>query len=134
MSTYATATDYAAYKGIPDDFDTAERARINAGLLSAQDDVAGLVRLSVYDPANADVITALQRATCARFDYAEQTGDDGTGGANGWASVGIGTVHLSRGESQAAVATAGQLAERIGQRTLDILTNAGLLSSVVWHA
>lgn len=136
MTTYADASDYATYKGLtfPGEWDEAEIARINAGLLSAQDDVELLVRFSVYDVDDADTQTALTRATCARFDWAETMGDDGSGAAGLYDSIGIGSVRLARSTSEAAASSRAQLAEQYGEKCLTILANASLITSVVYHS
>lgn len=135
MPTYAIASDYAEYKGVADDYSAEERARINAGLLSAQDDVQGQILFSVYDYADEATATALKRATCARFDYMETSGDDGTGTFGLFDSIAIGSVRLAKNSSAAAAEAADRdpLAEALGVKAAQILRNAGLISGVVAH-
>lgn len=125
---YATASDYADYKGVADDYDDAERARINAGLLNAQDDIDSIVRMSFYDPASETVQTALTRATCARFDYTETTGDDGSGALDLFQSASAGSVSLTR-----ATYRVDPIVAQIGQKAATILANAGMLTTAVAH-
>lgn len=133
MPTYATATDYAAFLGVPDDYDAAERARINAGLLNAQDDVDGQIYFGRYDPASADVVTALTRATCARFQFAEAVGDDGVGAAQAFDSVRVGPVSLSRSTDSDTVSS-DVVTLALGPRAATILRNAGLITNIVSHS
>lgn len=129
MTAYATATDYAAYLGVADDYDDTERARITAGLARAQDDVDAAVQYAAYDPTAETVTTALSRATCSRFDAIEQSGDE-TGALDEYSSVKIGTVSLSRGTADGTPARRPLL----DRRTAMILRRAGLLSSIVGQA
>lgn len=126
MTAYATASQYAAYLGVADDYDTAERARITAGLLRAQEDVDAALRFATYDPTAELVTAALTRATCSRFDAIEQAGDE-TGALDEYSSVKIGTVSLSRGTTDGTPAARPVL----DRRTATVLSNAGLLSQIV---
>jgi len=130
---YATASDYAAYKGVADDYDTAERLRINAGLLAAQDDVNGQLRFAVYDLTNTAHTEALTRATCARFDYTEESGDDGSGLATQFNSMSLGSASLTR-NSYASSATRSRLVDALGTKAATILWAAGFWSGVVAHS
>ncbi len=129
---YAVASDYAEYKGVEDDYDDAERARINAGLLNAQDDIDSVIRVSFYDPTSETVQTALTRATCARFDYAETTGDDGSGALDLFQSASAGSVSLTRATVSSSYRV-DPIVAQIGQKAATILANAGLLTTAVAH-
>lgn len=129
MTEYATASDYAAYRGVPDDYDDAERARIDAGLLAAQDDVDAAIAHVRYDPAAEQITTALTRATCARFHHYEETGDD-TGALDEWDAVRIGSVSLSRSSSSAASAPTARRA-LLDRKTANILRRVGLMTQIV---
>jgi ABC-type xylose transport system substrate-binding protein len=133
---YATVDDYVNYKGLvwpANDWDEAEIARINAGLLSAQDDVDSVILLSSYDPTAEATITALTRATCARFDFMEEVGDDGTGVMSGYDSVAIGSVRLAKNTGQGTRVTTDPAEDAVGPRAATILRNAGLLTGLVMH-
>lgn len=135
MTTYATASDYAAYLGLefPGEWDAAEIARIDAGLLRAQDDIGGQISFARYDYTDADIAAALKRATCARFEYVEETGDDGSGALSLYDNVGIGSVRLAK-SAFASSRVANPLVEALGERAARILTNAGILSGAVYHS
>lgn len=135
MTAYATAADYAEYKGLPRDHydaDATETARINAGLLNAQDDIDSVIYFARYDLDDETTATALTRATCARFDYFESTGDTGDGAMQMFDSAGIGSVRLAQaGDSSGGQSRTEQL---VGPRAARILANAGLLSGVVYES
>lgn len=128
MSAYATATDYAGYLGAADDYDDAERTRINAGLLRAQDDVVRAIRATVFDPSDETVQAELTRATCARFQYLEETGDE-TGAAAQWQTVRAGQTTLARSDRDSVQALSGR--QTLDGKTVTILINAGLVSGIV---
>lgn len=134
MTTYATATDYAEFKGVADDYDTAERARINAGLLNAQSDVDGQIRFMRYDLTDEAITTALTRATCARFDYMEESGDDGSGVFGIYDSTAIASVRLARRTGTGAEKPTDPVVEALGNRAAQILYAAGIISAVVYHS
>lgn len=128
MTAYATATDYATYLGVADDYDTAERARINAGLLRAQDDIDAAIVHVRYDPSAEQITDALTRATCARFQYHEETGDE-TGALDEWDAVRIASVSLSRSSSGSSTSTARRAA--LDSKTANVLRRVGLLTQIV---
>jgi hypothetical protein len=134
VTTYATAADYAAYLGLgfPGDWDDAEIARIDAGLLLAQEDVDGQIYFSTYDADDATIQDALTRATSARFRYLENTGSEGDGSEFLYDSVRVGPVALSRSTDKDTV-EADPLAVALGQRAATILRNAGFIVSAVSH-
>lgn len=137
MTTFATAEDFAEYKGLPRDHydsDATEKARVNAGLLSAQDDVAGVVFFSIYSTDDAEKTTALTRATCARFDYMEQTGDDGTGAAGAYDNVRIGSVSLAKSVFASSGKSVDEVTAKLGPKAAQILFNAGFLYGAVYHS
>jgi len=131
VTAYATATDYAAYLGVDDDYDDTERARIDAGLLRAQDDIADAVRYSTYDPTAETVTAALTRATCSRFDAIEESGDE-TGALSEYSSVKIATVTLTRAAGDGA--GNAKTVAALDRRTARILRGAGLLSQITGQA
>jgi len=131
MTAYATAADYAAVMGVPDDYDDAERLRINAGLLNAQDDINAAIRYQRYDVDDEATATALTRATCQQFERAEETGDTGTGAASQFSTMRFGAVTLSRGDSTTAVSDSKRVA--YSPRALATLAAAGLQSGIVGH-
>lgn len=135
MTTYATASDYAAYLGLefPGEWDDAEIARINAGLLKAQDDLAAQITYARYDATDPDIIEALKRATAARFEFVEENGDGGTGALAMFDSVGIGSVRLAK-SAFASSRAADPLVEALGERAARILTTAGILTGAVLHS
>lgn len=128
MTAYATATDYAAYLGVSDTYDDTERARINAGLLRAQDDVDRATRAARYDTDDATIAAALKRATCARFRYLEEVGDE-TGAASQWQTIRAGQVTLARSDRDIVQAASGRAS--LDTTTTTILMNAGLLGGIV---
>lgn len=131
MAAYATATDYAEVTGVPDDYDATERARIDAGLLNAQDDINAAIRFQVYDITDEATATALTRATCQQFARHEETGDTGTGAASEYQTVRFGSVTLSRGDSNSTAGTNTRGKIQYSPRALATLTAAGLQSSIV---
>lgn len=135
MTVYATAEDYAEYLGLtyPGDWDEAEVARINAGLRNAQEDVDREIRFSVYDPTDETILDALARATSARFEFGETTGDDGSGEFGLYDSVAIGSVRLARSTDADSVRPSA-LAVALGPRAATILENAGFFTAVVRHS
>lgn len=128
MPAYATASDYATFLGIADTYDATERLRIDAGLLNAQEDIDAVARFASYDPTSATVTAALTRATCARFRYLEETGDE-TGASRQWQTMRAGSVTLSRSDRDGAEAAASDLT--LDARTARILMNAGLVGGIV---
>lgn len=126
---FADSHDYAEFKGVSDTFDAAERTRIDAGLLRAEDDVRAAIT-SGYDPNAERITTALTRATCAAFDYTEETGDD-TGAQALYNATSIGSLSLTRSTTLAGQASAGS--QRTSPRMMTILTNAGLRSQIIGY-
>lgn len=122
---FATAADYAEFKGLPRDHfdaDDVERRRIDAGLLNAEDDVRDAVATTLYVATDAAVATALRRATCAQFDDEEKTGGLAELGAH-FQSVKIGGVALS----SSARTTDRPAHSALGTQAMRILRAAGLL-------
>lgn len=111
---YATRAQLVAYApsgtAIPDD---PEATRLLTSA-SKHVDRYGLLT-AVYDvddnglPTDADERDAIRDATCAQALYWLQTGGEG-GAADQWASVGIGSVNLSRGNAGGATSPAQTLA------------------------
>lgn len=136
---YATAEDYAESIGKPREFyddDPTEKARINAGLLDAQGDIAALIYLSYWDNTDpdrvAEVNTALTRATCQQFKRAETTGDDGTGAQSMYQSVKIGSVSLARSDQNGQQIDPN--ATQYSPRAMSTLRAAGLLTGIVFQS
>lgn len=130
---YATASDYASYKGLeyPGSWDEAEIARIDAGLLQAQDDIDSALYYEFYLASSETVIAALTRATSARFDYMELTGDDGSGAFDVYDSTRIGSVALAKRVGNSTDQKRDELVAKLGTKAAQILFNAGMISGVV---
>ncbi|MDJ0323173.1 hypothetical protein QMG61_05270 [Cryobacterium sp. PH31-AA6] len=133
---YATSIDYASLAEDPFIGDT---AKLGKRLRSASIEVEKLTRLARYDvdvdgyPASLPVSDAFKEATCAIVEYWEET-DDPTGATAAQGAVKIGSVSLGTTSSnQTAASPRDKLIQRIGERAVDILTNAGLTSSIVSH-
>ncbi len=133
---YATLADFEDFT----DGDHADESEdvTNAKLRRASSVIDGLTRRSVYDidddgyPTDADVADAFKDATCAQMAWWDEN-DDVTGaasqeGATSIGSVSIGATGRSTGHGAPAAA-----ASRIAPEAVQILTNAGLLGSVVAH-
>lgn len=108
MRVYATSAQYESYTG------GAAPANVSVLLRVASRVVDYLLRGVVYDvdaaglPTDADVIQALQDATCAIAAECASTGALDSGGTQAWDSVSIGNVSLSgRGTAAEAVTVGG---------------------------
>lgn len=135
MRVYATVSDYADFAELEytDDVQLAKRLR------SASEQVEKLTRLAVYDtdedgyPTDPDVEAAFRDATCAIAEHWADTDDprgvDATQGAVKIGSVSLGTTSSSTDTMSAR----DKLAQRIGDRAIDILTLAGLTGPAVAH-
>lgn len=133
---YATPADYAAAAEDPFEGNTEKLAK---RLRSASIEVEKLTRLAVYStdvdgyPTDADTKAAFTEATCAIVEHWEITGDP-TGAESQQGAVKIGSVSLGTTSSAAgAQSSLDKLTARIGEKAVDILTNAGLRSSAVGH-
>jgi hypothetical protein len=127
---YATEAEYATWLG------TAAPAGSARALRAASGRVDELLITAYYDtdddgaPTEADVIEALMEATCAQADYQRAIGDaSSTGAPRQWASVGIGSARLSRGQS-----TGGGTASpgKYSSEAYSILQRAGLIPTEPW--
>lgn len=135
MRVYATVSDYADFAELEYTDDTLLAKRLR----SASEQVEKLTRLAVYDtdedgyPTDTTVETAFRDATCAIAEHWADTDDprgvDATQGAVKIGSVSLGTTSSSTDTMSAR----DKLAQRIGDRAIDILTNAGLTGPGVAH-
>lgn len=136
--TYATPQDYTKYA--EEDWD-GDPEVLNKRLRSASIEVEKLTRLSVYDtdddgyPTDPDITEAFAEATCAIAEYWSPAGTDDPLGVDAIAgAVKIGSVSIGTTSSnQDNLTPAERLQRRIGERAIDVLANAGLLSSTVAH-
>ena len=133
---YATEQDYERLAEEP--FDGSAETLLKR-LRSASIEVEKLTRLAVYDvdedgyPIDADESEAFTEAACSIVEYWEETGDP-TGAIAREGAVKIGSVSLgTTSSSQSTQSPRERLIARIGERAADILTNAGLITSVVSH-
>lgn len=128
MPVYATPEQLTAWTGQPAPTD-ADRL-----LRRASEDVDSALLTAVYCtdaqgmPTDTAIITALADATCAQVEWWQETGDTGTGAADRWGSVSIGSVAMSgrRGGPQAP----GDV--DLAPRAHRVLARAGLLPGVIW--
>lgn len=134
--TYATAQDYSKYA--EEDWDGDEGLLLKR-LRSASIEVEKLTRGSIYDvdddgyPEDADAAEAFAEATCAIVEHWQLT-DDPYGVEAAAGAVKIGSVSLGTTSSSTDNLSAREkLAQRIGSRALDILSNAGLIGAAVAH-
>lgn len=133
---YATEAEYDVFAEV---VFVGDESLLLRRLRSASIEVEKLTRLSVYatdedgyptDPAVSDAFT---EATCAIVEHWQDTEDPrGVDAAEG--AVRIGSVSLGTTSSGASSMTPrDKLTQRIGDKALDILTNAGLTTAVVAH-
>lgn len=132
---YATASDYTDFAEEPFDGDA---TKLGKRLRSASSEVDALTRLARYDvdvddmPTDADIAEAFTQAACAIVEFWEETGDPrGADAVQG--AVKIGSVSLGT-NTQAAVTPREKLVARIGEAAVTILSNAGLISTTVYHS
>lgn len=136
LRSYATAADYT--EQAEDAWDGTEEA-LEKRIRMASVEVDALTRFSVFpvdangmptDPAHVEAFAA---AACAIVEYWQET-DDPTGADAFAGAVKIGSVSLGTTSSSSDGLTAEEkLQRRIGTRAIDILTNAGLISSIIAH-
>lgn len=133
---FATAADYGEFAET--DFEGGQDL-LGKRLRSASIEVEKLIRGAVYDtdedgyPTSASIADALTEATCAIVEHWQDTDDprgiDAVQGAVKIGSVSLGTTSASSDNLTARE----KLARRIGDKAIDILTNAGLIGSAVSH-
>ena len=133
---YATAADYTKYAEAPFD-GTAEL--LGKRLRSASVEVEKLTRAARYDvdddgyPTDQGTADAFAEAACAIVEHWQDTDDprgiDAVQGAVKIGSVSLGTTSASSDN----LTGREKLARRIGDKAVDILTNAGLIGSAVSH-
>lgn len=133
---YALPADYEDFAEEPWD---GEADTLLKRLRAASVEVEKLTRLSVYDtdedgfPTDVDVSDAFTEATCSIVEYWGIT-DDPTGADASAGAVKIGSVSLGTTSANQDKATPrDRLIGRIGERAIDVLTNAGLMSAAVAH-
>lgn len=139
MRVYATIGDYNEVAEEPWPADDA--ATLGKRLRAASIDVEKLTRRATYAtdddgfPTDPDISDAFTEATCAIAEYWSPSGTDDPMGIDIHAgAVKIGSVSLGTTSSSSESASEQEkLARRIGQRAIDILTNAGLIQSAVAH-
>lgn len=111
---------------------------LNALLRRASTRIDGYTRRSRYAidedgyPTNLDVADAFKWATCAQADWFTTT-DDLTGAESQEGMVRIGTVQIGGGNAMSASTPRSPDEARTSPEALEILRNAGLLSSAVDH-
>lgn len=133
---YATPEQYAefaeeAFVGSP--------ALLGKRLRSASVEVEKITRAARYRtdsaglPTDQAVADAFAEATCAIVEFWEETDDPrGTDAVQG--AVKIGSVSLgTTSSSEDGLTVRERLARRIGDKAIDILTNAGLVRASVGH-
>lgn len=131
---YATPEEYAAWL-TPDVATPVPPAGAARALRAASGRIDELLIAAVYDtdddglPTDTDVAEALKEATCAQADYQQTTGDPySTGAAGQWASVGIGSVSLAKGQ----VKGGGTVVSTYSSEAEGILQRAGLIPHEPW--
>ncbi|TQL46675.1 hypothetical protein FB562_2199 [Homoserinimonas aerilata] len=145
---YATAADYYDFIGDDQPTTTPEgggdpvpltEKDLNARLRRASTVVDGIVRFSVYDvdddnmPTDPDISDAFTEATCAQAAWFDDT-DDLTGAESQTGPTRIGSVSFGgSGASGGATNTKSAATSRIAPEAVQILTNAGLITSTVQH-
>ena len=134
---YATAAEYRelAEEQWPASGDVLLLKRLR----SASVEVEKLTRRAVYAtdadgfPTDPDVRDAFTEATCAIVEHWQDTDDprgvDAVQGAVKIGSVSLGTTSSAPSEMDARE----KLAQRIGDKAIDILTTAGLIPATVAH-
>lgn len=133
---YASTADYW---GFAEEAFVGGEEKLAKRLRAASTEVEKLTRLAVYAtdddgyPTDQTIADAFTEATCAIVEHWEDTGDPrGTDAAQGAVkilSVSLGTTSSSTENLSARE----KLIRRIGDRAVDVLTNAGLLRSAVSH-
>lgn len=130
---YATVAEYDALA----ESAFTDKALLAKRLRSASIEVEKYTRLSIFEadidgyPVDAAIAAAFSESTCAIVEYWEFS-DDPTGVEALAGSVKIGSVTLGT-SATTRERPADALTDRIGTRAVDILRNAGLLSSTVGH-
>lgn len=126
---YATEAEYATWLG------SAAPAGSARALRAASGRIDELLIAAVYDtdedgkPTDSAHIEALRDATCAQADYQQSSGDPYSTGVSGqWASVGIGSVSLSRGQAKGG----GTVVPTYSSEAEGILQRAGLIPHEPW--
>lgn len=79
-------------------------------------------------PIDLEVLEAFRDATCAQAEYAKDTGDPNSVGANQYHAVSIGSVNLTRGYNAGGSTAPG----RWSRKAWEILQRAGLISGEPW--
>lgn len=135
MRVYATVSQYEDLAEDP----TTGGDVIERRLRSASIEVEKLTRTAAYVtdddgyPSDSDVAEAFAEATCAIVEHWADT-DDPRGVDSIQGAVKIGSVSLGTTSSSSdSLSAREKLARRIGDKAIDILTNAGLLGSAVSH-
>ena len=115
---YATSADLATFTGAPE---TADDDRM---LREASEDINDALRGAFYDPTDANIVLALQNATCAQVEYWRETGDE-LGVSGQYDDVMLGQLRLTR---------SGKRAPKLAPRAMRYLRLAGLLpiTPVAW--
>lgn len=136
MRVYATAADYTA---VAEEAWDGDGPTLLKRLRAASVEVEKITRLAVYDtdddgfPTDQDIADAFTEATCAVVEHWQDTDDPrGTDAAQGAVkilSVSLGTTS----SSSDSMSEHDKLIRRIGDRAIDVLTNAGLMSAAVAH-
>ncbi|MFL2001439.1 hypothetical protein [Microbacterium sp. A1-JK] len=133
---YATPAQYDELADEPWDGD---EGLLPKRLRAASIEVEKLTRMAVYDvdtdgyATDADTSDAFAEAVCAIVEHWQDTGDprgvESHQGAVSILSVSLGTTSSGKDGSTARE----KLAQRIGDKAIDILTNAGLIGTAVYH-
>lgn len=136
MRVYATEADYGAVA--EEDWD-GDADVLKRRLRAASVEVEKLTRLARYDtdddgfPTDPDISDAFTEATCAIVEHWQDT-DDPRGTEASQGAVKILSVSLGTTSANSDRRTEhDKLISRIGDRAIDVLTNAGLISSIVAH-
>lgn len=133
---YAVPSDYS---NLAEEAWSGSQDLLEKRLRSASIEVEKIVRLARYDvdddgyPTDEDIAEAFTEATCAIVEHWQET-DDPRGVEALQGAVKIGSVSLGTTSSSSDGLNARErLARRIGDKAIDILTNAALVTSAVAH-
>lgn len=130
---YATVADFSEW-----DEDTLYTVPSDSLLRRASGVVDGLTRHAIYAvdedgyPTDSAIAEAFMNATCAQAAWWDETGD-ATGAQSQSGTVSIGSVSIGARSRAAGGASADAADSRIAPEAVEILHNAGLISSTISH-
>lgn len=144
---YATASEYYDFTGgddpnLDENGDPVEAPTtdkdLNALLRRASGVIDGLTRSSRFDvdedgyPSDTEVADAFRDATCAQVAYWHET-EDPTGAVSQEGTFSIGSVSIGARGRTSGNGAPDEQTSRIASEAVEILTNAGLITSVTKH-